>query len=135
MFEPKTSEFDISFRFDYEHLYQVSEIVNVLSEYRAYIISGQLDNICQFTGDPYETPDMELLKEAIESYNAQPDCPKSYSIDLMVTPRGTAITEVHTYMCLGLYNVNWDEKLLYAYRDSWDYLINHNSPQTEFSNF
>ena len=48
----------------------------------------------------------------------------------MVTPRGTAIIEVHNFMCLGLYSTNWEEKLLYVYKDSWDYVLNHNAEQT-----
>ncbi|MBR6382537.1 MAG: ATP-grasp domain-containing protein [Lachnospiraceae bacterium] len=135
MFEPRTNEYDLSLRFDYEHLYQISEVVNVLAEYRAYILEGQLETVSHFSGDAYLLPDMELLKDAIRTYNKQPDCPKSYSIDLMITPEGTAITEVHNFMCLGLYNVNWDEKLLFAFRDGWNYVLNYNTPQTEYSNF
>ncbi len=135
MFEPKTNEYDLSLKFDYDHLYQISEVVNVLAEFRAYILEGQLETVSHFAGDAYLLPDMELLKEAIRIYNEQTDCPKSYSIDLMITPEGTAITEVHNFMCLGLYNVNWDEKLLFAFKDGWNYVLNHNTPQTEYSNF
>lgn len=135
MFEERKSEFDTSVHIDYEHLYQISEIVRVLAEYRVYVLGGQVDTISHFAGDPYRLPDIELIKEAVESYNKQPDSPKSYSIDIMITPRGTAITEVHNFMCLGLYNVNWDERLLYAYKDGWEYVLNHNTSQTEFTNF
>lgn len=135
MFEPKQSEYDLSLRMDYEHLYQVSEIVTVLSEYRVYVFDGKVETISHFAGDPFRLPDVDLIRDAVEIYNKQPDRPKSYSIDVMITPKGTAITEVHNFMCLGLYNVNWDENLLYAYRDGWDYVLNYNTAQTEFSNF
>ena len=130
MFEPKTSEYDYSVRIDYEHLYQVSEIVQVFAEYRVYVLDGKVDTISHFAGDPFKLPDVDLIKEAVEIYGRQPDCPGSYSLDVMVTPRGTAITEIHNFMCLGLYNVNWDEDLLYAYRDGWEYVLNHNTEQT-----
>ena len=135
MFEERKSEFDTSLRFDYEHLYQISEVVDIIAEYRVYVFAGQLETVSHFAGNAYMLPDYKLLREAIEIYNNQPDCPKSYSIDLMITPKGTAITEVHNFMCLGLYNVNWDERLLYAYRDGWNYVLNHNTLQTEFSNY
>ncbi len=135
MFEAKKSEYDMSLHFDYEHLYQVSEIVTVLAEYRAYIIDGKVETISHFAGNPFELPDVDLIRDAVEIYNKQEDCPKSYSVDVMVTPDGTAITEIHNFMCLGLYNVNWDERLLYAYRDGWDYVLKHNTRQTEYSNF
>ncbi|MBQ1328514.1 MAG: ATP-grasp domain-containing protein [Eubacterium sp.] len=135
MFEERTSEFDNSFRFDYEHLYQVSEIVEVLAEYRVYVLGGQVEAITQFAGNSFLFPDVELIKEAVATFNSQPDSPRSYSLDVMITPDGTAITEIHNFMCLGLYNVNWNEKLLYAYKDGWDYVLNKNVPQTEYSNF
>ena len=125
----------MSLRLDYEHLYQLSEIVDVLAEYRVYVLSGKVETISHFAGNPFKLPDVDMIKEAVEIYNQEPDCPKSYSVDIMVTPEGSAISEIHNFMCLGLYNVNWDEKLLYAYRDGWNYVINHNTPQTEFSNF
>jgi hypothetical protein len=53
----------------------------------------------------------------------------------MVTPRGTAITEVHNFVSLGIYTVDWDDSLLYALRDGMDYIVRYNTPQTEFSNF
>lgn len=135
MFEPKISEFDASVRIDYEHLYQVSEVVNVLSEYRIYVMDGIVETISHFAGDPYKLPDVDLIKEAVEIYGKEEDCPGSYSLDVMVTPKGTAITEVHNFMCLGLYNVIWNENLLYAYRDGWEYVLKHNTEQTEFSNY
>lgn len=135
MFEPKIIEYDTSFRFDYEHLYQVSEVVDVLSEYRVYVLSNEIFNISNFKGDPLLFPDIELIKEAVEIYSKQPDCPNSYSLDIMITPKGSAITEVHNFMSLGLYYTNWDEKLLYAYRDGWNYVLNHNTNQTEYKSF
>jgi hypothetical protein len=135
MFEPKSSEYDMSLRLDYEHLYQVSEVVNVMAEYRVYVLGGKVETISHFAGNPFKLPDVELIRDAVEIYNQQPDCPKSYSLDVMITPQGTAITEIHNFMCLGLYNVNWDENLLYAYRDGWNYVLNYNTEQTEFSNF
>ena len=67
--------------------------------------------------------------------NEQPDSPRSYSIDLMITPQGTAITEVHNFLSIGLYSVDWDEDLLYAFKHGLDYVLNYNVEQTEFTNF
>ena len=92
MFEPKSSEFDNSLRLDYEHLYQVSEIVSVLAEYRVYVLNRKVETISHFSGDPFRLPDVDLIKEAVDLYNQQLDCPGSYSLDVMITPKGTAIT-------------------------------------------
>lgn len=135
IFDPPKNEMDTTLRLDPNHLYQVSEIVKILSEYRVYIISGKIVSIEFYNGEPTILPDVELIKKANMLYSTQPDYPKSYSLDVMVTPRGTAITEIHNFTSLGLYSTIWGTDLLYAYRDGIDYLINHNTQQTEFSNF
>lgn len=135
MFEPAKSLYDNSLRINPGHLFQVSEIVNILSEYRVYIIDGKIENIANYNGDVTLFPDVELIKKANDLYSTQPDYPKSYSMDLMITPRGTAITEIHNYTSLGHYSTLFGDNLLYAYRDGIDYLLKHNTPITEFSNF
>ena len=135
MFEPAKSPYDYSLRINPDHLFQVSEIVNILSEYRVYIIGGKIENIANYNGDVTLFPDVELIKKANDLYSTQPDYPKSYSMDLMITPRGTAITEIHNYTSLGHYSTLFGDNLLYAYRDGIDYLLKHNTPITEFSNF
>ena len=135
MFLPVPKGFVLSFRFDHDHLYQVSEIVNILSEYRVYVLQGDIRAVTAFDGNPLVFPDTDLIRRAVDAYSAQPDSPRSFSLDIMVTPRGTAITEVHNFASLGLYTTLWDDSLLYALKDGIDYIINHNTPQTEFSNF
>lgn len=135
MFEPAKSPYDYSLRINPDHLFQVSEIVNILSEYRVYIIDGKIENIANYNGNVTLFPDVELIKKANDLYSTQPDYPKSYSMDLMITPRGTAITEIHNYTSLGHYSTLFGDNLLYAYRDGIDYLLKHNTPITEFSNF
>ena len=131
MFEPKTDEFDMSVRFDYEHLYQVSEIVNILSEYRVYVFQGEINQVSCYKGDPLVFPDAELIKKAVSTYAKEVDSPKSFSLDVMVTDRGTCIGEVHNFTSIGLYGVDWDDSLLFAYKDGIDYILNVNKPQTE----
>lgn len=135
IFDPPKSEMDATLHLDPTHLYQVSEIVKILAEYRVYIISGKIVSIEFYNGEPTILPDVDLIKKANALYSTQYDYPKSYSLDVMVTPRGTAITEIHNFTSLGLYSTIWGTDLLYAYRDGIDYLINYNTPQTEFSNF
>lgn len=135
MFEAPSSEFDTTVRFNMDHLYQVSEIVSIDAEYRVYVLDGVIDSMFLYNGDPLCMPDADLIREAHKLYSKEPDSPKSYSFDVMVNDRGTSILEVHTFNCLGLYSVNWDEKLLFAMRDAMDYIENFNTPQTEYANF
>ena len=135
MFEPAKNKNDNSLRINPSDLFQVSEIVNVLSEYRVYIIGGEIENIANYNGDVTLFPDIDLIRKANNLYSTQKDYPKSYSMDVMITQSGTAITEIHNYTSLGHYSTMFGDNLLYAYRDGIDYLINHNTEITEFSNF
>jgi hypothetical protein len=110
-----------------EHLYQISEILNVQSEYRVYIIDGKVENICNYNGEPLILPDTNLIKKANAIYSIQPDYPKSYTIDVMVSDRGTSIIEIHPFISVGLYSTLWGANLLQAYIDGINYVRKHNT--------
>lgn len=120
---------------DNTHLYQVSEKVNILSEYRVYIIDGEIQAISNYNGNPCILPDISLIQKANLLYSTQPNYPKSYTMDIMVNERGTSIIEIHPFTSIGLYNSLWGNNLLYAYRDGIDYYVNHNTKIETFSNF
>lgn len=131
--EPKP--YDTSMHMDRNHLYQVSELVNILSESRVYIIDGNIHCIANYNGDPCIFPDTDLIKKADRIYSMQKDYPKSYTMDVMVTDRGTAIVEIHIMFSCGLYQNNLGTSFLYGYRDAKDYTVKHNTKIKEFSNF
>lgn len=112
---------------DNSHLFQVSEKLTIYSEYRVYIIDGKIENVAQYNGDMFHYPDMQLINKANLLYSMQQDYPKSYTIDVMVTERGTALIEIHPFTAIGLYATLWSDKLPYAYMDGIDYYINHNT--------
>lgn len=115
---------------DNAHIFQVSERLNVLSEYRCYFIDGYLENVCHYNGDMKHYIDLDLVEKANVVYSVQPDYPKSYSMDVMETDKGTALVEIHPFTSLGLYSTLWSDKITYAYRDGIDYYINHNTKIT-----
>lgn len=110
------------------HMYQVSEYVDIKSEYRAYFIEGELESLCNYDGSLSYYPDVSLLNKANAIYSMQPDYPKSYTMDVMITDRGTSIIEIHPFVSVGLYSNLWGPSLIYAYRDGIDYYVNHNTP-------
>lgn len=112
---------------DQSHMFQVSELVNILSEYRVYIIDGQIENVCNYNGSPLIFPDMNLVSKANSIYMTKPDYPGSLTIDVMVTERGTSIIEIHPFVSVGLYSTLWSDRLLNAYRDGIRYVLEHNS--------
>ena len=112
---------------DQTHMFQVSELVDILSEYRVYIIDGQIENVCNYNGSPLIFPDMELVSKANSIYMTKPDYPGSLTIDVMVTERGTSLIETHPFVSVGLYSTLWSDRLLNAYVDGIRYVLEHNS--------
>jgi len=119
-------KFDLTFAFPKEHLYQVSEIFNIKSEYRVYVIDGEIECIAHYNGDATLFPDINLIKKAVGLITLNEKWLKSYTIDVMVGPKGTALIEIHNFASVGLYSTIWGTDLLYAYRDGIDYLLNDN---------
>lgn len=120
------NELDCTLVLDKTHLFQVSQPFNIKSEYRVYVIGGEIEAICNYNGDPTILPDMQLIKKAVCLINANEKWLRSYTIDVMVGLTGTAIIEVHNFASVGLYTTQWGSSLPYAYRDGIDYLINDN---------
>ena len=118
--------FDLSFTFPKDHLYQVSDIFDIKSEYRVYVIDGEIECIAHYNGDATLLPDVNLIKKAVALITLNEKWLKSYTIDVMVGPKGSAIIEIHNFASVGLYSTIWDTDLLYAYVDSINYLINDN---------
>jgi hypothetical protein len=88
--------------------------MDIHAEFRVYIIDGEIVSIENYNGDPLVFPDINLIKKANLIYSIQKDYPRSYSMDVMVTDRGTSIIEIHNFTSLGLYSTIWGTNLLYA---------------------
>ena len=126
MLKPRDKEFDTSLRIDGNSNYLVSSIFNIQSEYRVYVIGGKIEAISNYNGDVTVLPDINLIKKAVGIINKNEEWLKSYTIDVMVGPKGTAIIEVHNFASVGLYNTLWGDNLLYAYKHGIEYLVNDN---------
>ena len=131
----KPKKNDYSLHLNKKHLYQVSEVVKILSEYRIFVINNEIYSINNYDGDVCLFPDVQLIKKAILLWSTQKDCPNSYSLDVAITPRGTIILECHILFSTGIYSTVQGTKLLWGYQDAKDYLVNYNTQITEFSNF
>jgi hypothetical protein len=110
-----------------EDFYQVSEVVNILSEYRVYVINKKIYAIAYYNGNPCIFPDINLIQKANLIYSIQPDYPNSYTMDVMINEKGTSIIEIHPLFSCGIYQTVIGEDFLYGYKDSLDYIINHNT--------
>lgn len=113
---------------DPNHNFVVSEVIDILAEYRVYIVHGDIYAIEYYNGDPCIFPDVKKIQQANLLYSAQPDYPKSYTIDVAVTEDGTFIVEVQpVLLSVGLYTTMLSTSFLRGYEDAIDYLTKYNS--------
>ena len=134
MEEPK-AKYDSSIHLKKDHLYQVSELIPIQSEYRIFVLSNEIYSVGNYDGDVKLFPDMKLIQKAVNMWSIQKDCPKSYSMDVAVTPFGTALLECHILFSTGIYNTVLGTNFLYGYQDAKNYLLDFNTPIKEWSNF
>ena len=96
----------------------VSEVVDFVSEYRCYVIDGQLKGIKHYLGDIRIFPDVKVIDSAITAYTTQP---MGYSIDFGVTSDGrTLLVECNAGYSLGNYgldDITYTTLLLSAWRE------------------
>ena len=81
----------------------VSDYVDIVSEYRGYVVDGQLKGIKHYLGDIRIFPDMKVVDAAIAAFKT---APIGYSIDFGVTADGkTLLVECNDGYSLGNYGL------------------------------
>lgn len=80
----------------------ISGKVNFVSEYRCFIIGGEVKAVCHYLGDPLIFPDGEIIQEMANYYS---DCTSvGYSLDVGVLDNGdTVLVECNDGWSLGSY--------------------------------
>ena len=110
------------------HWFQCSEYIpDIMAEYRLYFIEGSLENVCNYNGIPIHPIDYDLIMRADGMLKLQADYPGSYTMDVMVSGRGTALIELHPFICVGLYSTLWGDNLINAYIDGHRYIRDFNT--------
>lgn len=110
-----------------DHLYILSDIIDIEAEYRCFFIDGRLHSINYYNGNPCKLPDVQTITSANACYSIQNDYPKSYCMDVAVTPKGTCILECHILFSCGLYTTLLGYNFLYGYQDAMRYTLEHNT--------
>lgn len=104
--------------------YLVSEPLNILTEWRAFVFHGQIRDIRCYNGDPWLIPSKPAVEAMVTEYT---DCPPAYTLDVAVTEVGTYVLEVHNFVCCGLYGFA-DSKLIPMLSQSWGYELSQANP-------
>jgi hypothetical protein len=114
---------------DEHNLYVISDMVDIISEYRVYFLHGKIYAIEYYNGEPTVFPDIQKIQKANAIYSMQRNYPSSYTMDWMITTNGTFLVEVHpTLFAVGLYTTLLSDNFLDGYRESLDYILRHNTP-------
>ena len=115
-----------------DNLYQLSEIVDFISEYRCFVNEGQIVGIQYYTGDPLVTLSESMINEMkawVNTYSASKFSPRSYSLDVGIIEKDdkkqVALIEIHPITSLGLYGFCGNE-LPKMYKDGIDWYITVN---------
>lgn len=88
--------------------FMISELVEIESEWRAFVYKGELVGLQNYSGDFTVFPDMYAVNDMIRSYTS---APIAFTLDVGVNSSGTFIIEVHDFYSCGLYGFN-DHKIL-----------------------
>jgi len=82
----------------------VSEVIDIVSEYRCFVNRRTLVGSKNYTGDFTKNIDYDVVTKAIEVYKLQPI---SYSLDFALTKKGeTLLIEINDGFALGSYGLN-----------------------------
>ena len=86
-----------------------SEVVRMEEEFRVYVVEGQIRALCQYKGEKYETPrvDLEVIKAAVAAFYADSHL-AGFGIDFAVIAKedgtiATCLVEVNDGYSLGRY--------------------------------
>jgi hypothetical protein len=89
--------------------YQISDIIEIESEWRAFVYNGELVGLQNYSGSFTEFPNVYLIKVMINAYKS---APIAYTLDVAITKGGwTSVIEAHDFFSCGLYGFA-DHKIL-----------------------
>lgn len=119
-------------------LYVLSEKVNILSEYRCFVLRDKVVAIQHYDGDCMALPtqdDLNKLSEMVSRYSLNVERPQAYTLDIaMIEGKGISILEVHPITSTGLYGFSGSE-LPMCYRLGLDWYIQYNTPLEKYNGF
>jgi ATP-grasp domain, R2K clade family 2 len=87
-----------------EQIVVTSEIVEFRSEYRVFVLDGEILGICYYKGDIRLFPDVKVIDQAVDAYTL---APAAYAIDFGIIADGrTLLVETNEAYSLGCYGLS-----------------------------
>lgn len=123
---------DNTLKINPDRLYQLSEIVDFVSEYRCFVRRGRVLGIQYYLGDPLTMPSESMINELkawAMTYSLSNSAPKSYQMDVGIMVKNgkkqLALIEVHPVTSLGLYGF-YTDSLPELYVEGFRWYIDEN---------
>ncbi len=99
----------------------VSEVIDIKSEWRAFVFNNELVGLQNYAGNFTMFPDVELIKKMIKDYQGQNP---AYTLDVGINVvNGTFLIEIHDFFSCGLYGFNDYIALPRMFIATWNKLI------------
>lgn len=90
--------------------YQISQYIDIQSEWRAFIYQGKLVGLQNYSGDYTKFPNVQSILWMIHGYKS---APIAYTLDVGVNDHDTFVIECHDFFSCGLYG--FAEHKIYPY--------------------
>lgn len=100
--------------------YLVSEVVDIVSEWRCFVHAGKLVGLQNYSGDFARFPEVKAIEKMIDIYASSP---VSYTLDVGVNVKGTFVIEVHPYVSCGQYGFSDYKILPIMFEQGFEYLL------------
>jgi hypothetical protein len=97
--------------------YQISDLIYIESEWRAFVFEGKLVGLQNYSGEFDVFPNVDKIKEMINAYKSQP---VAFTLDVAISNNDTVIIEVHDFFSCGLYGFS-EHKILPFMFSKWFY--------------
>jgi len=95
--------------------YQISDIIDIQSEWRAFVYDRRLVGLQHYSGDFCLFPNVGKIRDMIVAFESQPI---AYTLDVGIVESETVVIEVHDFFSCGLYGFS-DHKLLPYMFNRW----------------
>jgi hypothetical protein len=105
-------------------IYQISEYVEFVAEYRIIVLGEEIVHIGWYNGQQGIFPDMEKVKLIVMQYVSVDGRAEAFTIDVGITKsNNTVLIEIHPFACCGTYGYSGfaGTKYLTALAKGWKY--------------
>ncbi|MFA7664269.1 MAG: ATP-grasp domain-containing protein [Clostridia bacterium] len=100
--------------------YLISELIDIDSEWRAFVFNNRLVGLQNYSGDFTLFPDVKLINEMVHDFNYN----STYTLDVGINKKdGTFIVECHDFFSCGLYGFSDYRVLPLMFINTWNKII------------